>query len=120
VKSGDGTVTPTIVLDDRIVLDVESSGGARLAINSHYVPGWKTWLDGRETRIDADPEFDYLHVNVPPGTHRVEARFTDTPTRRAANIVSLLGLLVWIGAMVFAGSSFRFRIPGLRREAIPS
>jgi hypothetical protein len=97
VSRGQGDVDAVTLRDDRLVLGTTSEQGFQLTVNSHFFPGWKAWLDGREVAVDVRRGDGYMSVEVPGGTHRVEIAFEDTPTRRAANwtsIASGVGYLV--------------------------
>jgi hypothetical protein len=103
IRRGAGTVVPRLVHDDRVELDVRSTAGVRIGINSHYMPGWRAWIDGREAAITIDGASGYIDAEVPPGSHVVDVRFTDTPLRSAANLLSMSALALWVA--VFAWSA---------------
>ena len=110
MAAGSGEVRPELVNDDRVVLNVRADTAARLAIRSRYMNGWKAWIDGHESSFDVDETFGYLQIPVAAGTHRVEARFTDTPVRRSANIASVAGLSGWLALAAFSfGAAARRR-----------
>lgn len=80
----------------------------RVAENTLYFPGWKVFIDGRETQIQyQDPAYRGLMTFfVPVGKHIVTIRFSDTKVRMVANSISIIsfGLLcvfyfVWIGTI---------------------
>jgi hypothetical protein len=98
VSRGEGSVRERAVADDRLDLVVKSPEGIRLTINSHAFPGWKAWVDRQEAPVSVEPGFGFLQLEIPPGSHRVEARFTNTPVRTAANAVSAASLVFAAGA----------------------
>lgn len=58
-----------------------------ITIQRVYFPGWKYYIDGREVKpkiIQALPV-----VSVSEGKHTLELRFTNTPIRTLANIISM-------------------------------
>lgn len=113
IASGqDGAVEEQVIEYDRLRLSAASPAGMRLTFNSHWFPGWKAWIDGRETPITIVPELGYLQVEVPAGSHIVEARFTDTPVRTYANRLSAASLSLW--GLLAATQSLWSR--GRRRE----
>jgi hypothetical protein len=93
VADGRGAVEVVYEDDAAIGFDVESASGVTLVVNSSYVPGWEVRIDGRET--GAEHEASQLQVAVPPGTHRVDVQFTNTPVRTFANTLSLMALAIW-------------------------
>lgn len=96
IVGGAGEVRAIAMADHRLVLDVHTPDGARLRVNSHAFPGWVTFVDDQSAPLRVDRVFGYIEVDVPPGTHRVEARFTNTPVRTAANAISVASAGVWL------------------------
>lgn len=109
ITRGEGSVRERALTDDRLDLVVKSAAGVQLTINSHDFPGWKAWVDRRETPISAEPGFGFLQVEVPAGTHRVEARLTNTPIRTAANALSAASLVFTAGAGLYLLRGRRLR-----------
>ena len=96
VVRGEAAVSPRLLHDDRLELDVRTAAGARLAVNSHYMPGWVISMDAAPAPIVLQPASGYLEVDVPPGSHFVDARFRNTPIRSAANAVSAAATAAWL------------------------
>ena len=69
-------------------------------INIYDFPGWTLEVDDRPAAFaKADDRLGRLHVRLPPGIHRVRARFENTPIRTFGNIVSSIAVvvaLVWV------------------------
>ncbi|MCL5784460.1 MAG: 6-pyruvoyl-tetrahydropterin synthase-related protein [Patescibacteria group bacterium] len=87
-----------LIHDQELVFTTQSPKPFGLQINSHYFPGWKAYIDNRETDIDHDNTFDVMDVSVPAGTHQVEVKFTNTLIRTLADtitIFSFVSLLSW-------------------------
>jgi hypothetical protein len=72
-----------------------SSPDAVIELQTFYFPGWKIYLDGTEKTIDPkqDPVLGRIRVNIPFGSHLIEAKFKDTPIRTVGNMVSTIS---WI------------------------
>jgi uncharacterized membrane protein YfhO len=90
ISEGAGTVRALAAENDRLALHAETARGMRVTINSHYFPGWAVRLDGHDVRVAASPGTGFMAVDVPPGVHRVEARFENTPIRTSANTISVV------------------------------
>ena len=56
-------------------------------------PGWKVWVDGKETSINDNNKYKLITVSVPPGDHKITVKFTNTPVRTLGNLVSLICIL---------------------------
>ena len=64
----------------------------------HYYPGWKIFIDGKETSI-ADPKSTggILSPAAPPNNPQsIQFRFAETPLRTFANLLSIAAALVWL------------------------
>jgi hypothetical protein len=121
ISDGEGSVRELAVADDRLDLVARSSAGMRLTITSHDFPGWKAWMDRQDVLIHTEPGTGYIQVDVPPGTHRVEARLTNTPVRTAANAISAASLLFVAGSgLALAGRVAAARSRGAVRETAPA
>jgi hypothetical protein len=62
-----------------------------------YFPGWETYIDGKRGEVTYK-ENGILTAVVPPGSHTLEIKFTDTPLRKVANMTSLL-TVIFLGAL---------------------
>ncbi|HUV71516.1 MAG TPA: 6-pyruvoyl-tetrahydropterin synthase-related protein [Clostridia bacterium] len=61
----------------------------------YYFPGWKAWLDNQPVAISYDNPLGLITVKVPVGNHELRLKFTNTPVRTAANLISLVSWLVF-------------------------
>jgi hypothetical protein len=90
-----GTAGAVETLANEIRLTAEAPGAAVLVLSDTYYPGWKAWIDGRETEV--------LRVNhalkgVPLEAGRHQVRFRFDPWRfRVGAWVSAVTALVLIG-----------------------
>ena len=91
---GQGQVTEVSVLDHRLILDVVSDRGLTLTVHTPFFPGWTVRSDDRASPFRLRPRDQYIVVPVPPGHHRVDAVFENTPIRLASNAVSMTSLIV--------------------------
>lgn len=80
-----------------VKLAVETQASLPLAFHWFYFPGWQVRVDGRAAPAYPSGDLGLLTTTVPPGNHTVDVRFQDTLVRRAASILSLLGVLACIG-----------------------
>ncbi len=70
-----------------------------------YYPGWQVWIDGQQATIDYQHEQHpgKIVFQVPAGSHEVITKMTETPIRKAVDIISVLtlaGMLGWIGYLI--------------------
>ena len=76
------------------------SAGGDLKLKTYNFQGWTARIDGRAADVLRD--FNGLQtISLPPGQHKVEVRFEDTPPRQAGRAISCAGILVvcslWVG-----------------------
>ncbi|MDD3999135.1 MAG: hypothetical protein PHR98_03500, partial [Candidatus Shapirobacteria bacterium] len=57
-----------------------------------YFPNWKLVIDGKRTDYKIDPTLGLIQLEVDKGEHNYELKFTNTPLRTFANLLSLLSL----------------------------
>jgi hypothetical protein len=78
------------------------NSGKTATINQVYYPGWKAYVNGKETNISYNNNFGVMKINVPSGSNSITLRFTETPFRLFTDLVSLVSLIF---LAVFALSS---------------
>jgi hypothetical protein len=105
---GRGEVTPLAVSDVRLSLRVDAIDPLGLVIRSPSFPGWTLTLDDVAIVPEVEPGSGYMAVQVPAGTHRVDATFGNTAIRTTANAISTISLIVLL--LLLGGSVWRTRI----------
>ncbi|OGP95642.1 MAG: hypothetical protein A2157_09215 [Deltaproteobacteria bacterium RBG_16_47_11] len=81
--------------NNRLVLQVEVAEDSLLVLSDTYYPGWKAFVDGKETRIyRADYAFRAISLNS--GTHQVEFVYDPISFKLGAG-VTILGILGCLG-----------------------
>jgi len=93
VVNGAGELTERLAADDHMAADSASAQGFQLQIKAHAFPNWVIRIDGAETPFTVTPALGFMEVAVPAGTHRIDARLSDTRIRRIANWITLLSLV---------------------------
>ncbi len=103
----DGDAVVTRAEGGSIDIDVTTAETALLVVSQPDYPGWKAFVDGKETRIhEADGAFQ--GVVVPAGTHEVTLRYTPSNLR--------LGTVATIAGVVMMGLAWT---TGRRRRPVP-
>jgi len=64
-----------------------------LLVNSYYFPGWQAKIDGQPIEISPAEPLGQIKLEVPAGQHLIEVKFGESPIRKLANTISLLGLV---------------------------
>lgn len=87
---------------NRAQLTIISPQAAQLVFHTFYFPGWRATINGQETGTFPVSERGLLGLAVPAGESRVELRFGETPTRLIADMISALGVSIWLALMMVA------------------
>jgi uncharacterized membrane protein YfhO len=76
---------------------VKTSQETKVVINTFYFPGWQVLINGEKTKIDYESDkLGRLVFKIPPGEHKVVAKFSETPLRLTADLISVAGFLLLI------------------------
>lgn len=93
-----------------ISINTQSSGDGFLFLSDTYYPGWRAYVDGKETKIYL-ANYAFRAVKVPEGRHKVEFRFVPMSFYYGAGItVVTLGITaVWVYVLMLVGVAKRKR-----------
>ena len=81
---------------DKLKLSVHAEAPFTLRLHKFFFPGWQVYLDGQPVPTRATGTLGLVTADLPVGEYTILARFVETPLRRAADVCSVLALLVWI------------------------
>jgi hypothetical protein len=70
-----------------------------------YFPGWRAYVDGEEVEINVSKPEGFITFFIPQGEHDVVVRFEDTLPRTVGWVISALGLVGLIVAVLLMPSS---------------
>ena len=85
-----------------ITVNLETAGEVRL--NRFWYPGWQATVDGNEMPTYSTTEYGLVTVRVPEGEHRIIFNFGTTPLRKAAWVISAIGLTGLLVVMLVFGA----------------
>jgi hypothetical protein len=91
----------------RSVYTVNVKEVSDIQINTLYFPGWRAYK-GKEVLPISYENDGLIHVSLPVGTHTLRVQFEETPIRKIADIVSILGLL-WLGVWAILTCIYAYR-----------
>lgn len=74
-----------------------NSSQATIRLSLYDFPGWKVYVDGKETEIDHNNFLGLITFKVNEGTHEIVAKLTDTLPRKIGNSLSLVGFSLLVG-----------------------
>ena len=92
------TITELSRSTTRHTYRVIASQQAKLVENTLYFPGWEVAVDGKQVPVEfQNPQWRGLMTfEVPAGERQVEVRFRETKLRKAANVLSIIGLFIFV------------------------
>lgn len=68
-----------------------------LRLSKYYFPDWKILIDNKETVVEyKNNNLGLMTLLLGPGTHQIQGKLVDTPIRKIANGVTILGVLIWL------------------------
>ncbi len=94
--------TEHIVLADKTheyLMSLTAPAEMMVTVAIAYYPGWQAEVDGQSVPLSISKD-GLLQVVVPQGQHQVGFRFTETPLRTVANVISIVSLLMLMGGVV--------------------
>ena len=78
-----------------------------IRINRIYYPGWKIIDNGEEKEINYDNKFGVMDIVLTQGTHKITAKFSETPIRLVSNLISVFTLIIFLS---YSLKLFRLRV----------
>jgi hypothetical protein len=94
VISGFAQISPRLITTQKIDTDIDAASQSVIQINTVYYPGWGVTLGNELQPIKYDNQYGFIQVDVPPGKFRLHSEFRETWFRFAADMVSLISLIV--------------------------
>ncbi|MBI2465036.1 hypothetical protein HYV64_02735 [Candidatus Shapirobacteria bacterium] len=61
-----------------------------------YFPTWQLTVNGYPSEYQVNPSTGQMQLTLPQGSHQYKLEFLNTPIRTFANVLSLIGLLLFI------------------------
>ena len=86
-----------------ISIEAEATGNNLLYISEmHYPPGWKAYIDGKETKI-YKTNYAFRSVIVPSGKHKIEMKYHSDAfqTGKTLSLVANIGMVILLGLGIF-------------------
>jgi len=83
-------------------IKVFANQDSRLIYNHYYFPGWKVFVDQKPVEVQfQDPQYrGLITFDIAKGNHNIEIIFGKTKIRLVSEILSLIGILFFIGLTI--------------------
>lgn len=107
VIEGKGAIEPIDRKSTGHTFAVNAKTRTRIVDNTLYFPGWQVFVDGKPAEIEfQDPSYRGLMTFwVDEGTRMIDVRFGETKLRKAANFISIAGLLLLLATVTIRGAT---------------
>ncbi|MFH1832958.1 MAG: 6-pyruvoyl-tetrahydropterin synthase-related protein [Candidatus Levyibacteriota bacterium] len=93
IIKGKGNINDIVYNSKNVGFNIQSTENTKVRINTIYYPGWKAFINGKESAIEYNNDFGVMDLSIPKGEHKIEFNFSETPLRLFADIISILSLL---------------------------
>jgi len=96
VIDGDVDLSGRTFSGEKIMFIADAKEASVIQINKIYYPGWGVTIDNRLIPINYHNALGVMRIEVPSGRHTIAAAFRETPLRFAADMLSLISLVVYL------------------------
>lgn len=86
---------------------VLASTPVTLQFYTYWYPGWRATIDGEAADIRPQGTYGLITLDLPPGEHDVSIRFTNTPLRTIAAVISIATVILLFFMIVVRSRSSR-------------
>ncbi|RJQ37718.1 hypothetical protein C4559_03215 [Candidatus Microgenomates bacterium] len=92
-EEGKGEINNLFYDSKKISFDVVSPEISSITVNIIYYPGWKAYINNKETSINFNNEKGLISLSMPKGESSVVLTLSETPLRLFADIISILSFI---------------------------
>jgi len=107
VIKGEGKVETAAWRSAEKVVEIAADQSISLRIRTFNFPGWKAYVDGKQTEIKTEEGAGAMLVDIPQGEHKLVLKFEDTPVRHYAKIMSILSFGIAVLLVFFSKKTNR-------------
>jgi hypothetical protein len=75
---------------------VKNSKPVDLTINIYYFPGWKVYVDNKESSVEILEPYGNMNIKIAEGVHTVLIRFEETIVRKVADGFSVIAVILML------------------------
>lgn len=93
VIEGRANISSINYSSDNISFAIKSETESKIAVNSLYFPGWRFKANEEEIPIETEDKRGIMTLNIPSGELEIKGKFSETPLRQTANLITLASLL---------------------------
>jgi uncharacterized membrane protein len=87
------------------IIEIAAQKPLTLRIRTFNFPGWKSYIDGKQTEIKTEKNAGAMLIDIPRGKHTLVLKFEDTPIRYYSKLISLFSFAIMILISLFLGKN---------------
>ena len=96
IVSDDTIITNYTKKSNKLTLTAISKSNTKITLPLVYFPNWQLFIDNQKSDFEIDKDLGLIEFNLTSGTHSILLKFTNTPIRNLANLISLISLALAI------------------------
>lgn len=102
IIAGEGKVSNYTRMSNLHMFSIEATSDVSLRDSTFYFPGWKVFVDGRNTPIEFQDgnHRGIITFSIPKGRHDVMISFNETKIRFLADIITVISLVVLLVMLI--------------------
>jgi uncharacterized membrane protein YfhO len=100
IMQGDGKIAVSKWGSAERIIDIAARQPITVRVRTFNFPGWKAYIDNRQTEIKTEAGTGAMIIDIPEGKHTIEITFMDTPIRYYSKIISFASFVI-IAFLVF-------------------
>jgi len=94
IEMEDGIISYKEVSPINLEVEIQAKKESEVIVNNYYFPGWKAFVDGKETEIKILEPLGNMSVPVVAGEHKMSVNFSETFIRSLADKISLFSIMI--------------------------
>lgn len=100
VIKGKVSVNNLFTNGNKATLSLYATQSSTLVFNTIYFPGWKVFVDGKETLVFFANEGGLIQFDINKGNHLININFSETPLRIFSDFLSIISLITLFGLTI--------------------
>lgn len=103
IFDGTGTITDMSKKNTIHTFSVHAKTDVRIVDRTQYFPGWRVFSDGKKLPVEFQDQNwrGLITFQLPPGTHRIQVIWGESPIRKIADGITLFSLTGIVGIALY-------------------
>lgn len=106
ILQGPSEIKNLIYRSNKISFTINSLVDSKIRVNTIYYPGWRAYVNSKESAINYSNDKGVMDLMLPKGEHDIKFIFSETPLRLFADLLSVFSFVI----LVIFSVKFRYGI----------